>query len=299
MMLPTWYRNALAASSAVAGRDVFFVLGCQKSGTTWVQNVLDAHPHVCCGGEGHFSDVAAPLIERAVDLYNEETRTGRTVTQEEMFSLARLFADQVLSGYLARCDDPSAIRAIGDKTPEGAIGVPALDTLYPGSKLIHVIRDGRDAAVSGWYQLRREGRHDQFEDFAAYAGYFARHHWRPYIERARQAAARMRERYVEVRYEELCVGPQIQTRRLLGFLGVEESDATVRACVEQASFRALSGGRECGQEDASSHFRKGIIGDWRNVFDEEAGRRFAQEAGSLLEELGYAEAAAVHANTST
>jgi hypothetical protein len=63
----------------------------------------------------------------------------------------------------------------------------------------------------------------------------------------------------------------------------------VRRCVESASFERLSRGRQRGEEDPSSFFRKGIAGDWQNVFTEEDKRVFKEEAGDLLIKLGYEE----------
>jgi hypothetical protein len=57
--------------------------------------------------------------------------------------------------------------------------------------------------------------------------------------------------------------------------------------VQRASFRAVSG-RSAGDEDLSSHLRKGIVGDWKNHFDGAALSRFEAVAGPLLQELGYA-----------
>ena len=48
--------------------DVFFVCGAAKSGTTWLQRILDAHPETRCSGEGHFitrfSHPASEVIRR-------------------------------------------------------------------------------------------------------------------------------------------------------------------------------------------------------------------------------------------
>ncbi len=287
--IPKWFHEAIEASRHVAGRDVFFVIGCQKSGTTWVERLLNSHPSVCCMGEGHFSDVAGPMLEQVAKLYNDDARTNYRLSAEGLFAVARLFADQVLSQYLATCEHPEEIRAIGDRTPEGAIGVPALDALYPGARFIHIIRDGRDGAVSGWAQLRRQGDVGKFSGFAEYALYFAKSHWVPYITRARQSATRLAGRYLELRYETLQAEPAVQTRRMLAFLGVDASDEIVGACVDAASFRVLSGGRNPGEEDPKSHYRKGIVGDWQNHFDDETHSRFLQEAGNLLREIGYAD----------
>ena len=54
-----------------------------------------------------------------------------------------------------------------------------------------------------------------------------------------------------------------------------------------ADFQRFSGGRLRGDEDRASHFRKGVAGDWRDHFDEEAVRSFEAQAGGLLRDLGY------------
>jgi hypothetical protein len=61
----------------------------------------------------------------------------------------------------------------------------------------------------------------------------------------------------------------------------------VESCVGSASFEKLSRGRERGQEDPSSFYRKGVAGDWKNHFSKEDRRVFKEEAGELLIRLGY------------
>ena len=292
MKIPSWYHDALKVSADIARRDVFFVVGCQKSGTTWVRRLLDNHPNVCCRGEGHFSDVIAPMLEQMHRIYNEDRRATWGFGPDDLLANIRLVTDTILGKYLAGCRDRRDVRLIGDKTPESALAVPALSVLYPGARFIHVIRDGRDAAVSGWAHIHRRGAQQRFDSFSDYAVYFAEHHWAPYITRARQGGRHVPDRYLEVRYEDLHDSPTDHTHRILQFLGVSAADDIVRSCVHRAAFRALSG-RDAGDEDPSSHFRKGIVGDWANRFDEAALRRFEAVAGPLLQELGYARTATV------
>jgi hypothetical protein len=63
----------------------------------------------------------------------------------------------------------------------------------------------------------------------------------------------------------------------------------VERCVDSASFEKLSRGRERGEEDPSSFYRKGVAGDWKKYFTEEDRRVFKEEAGELLIRLGYEE----------
>ncbi len=69
MSIPDWYRSALDASEALATRQIFFVVGCQKSGTTWVQHLLDGHPNVACHGEGHFTDLLLTDLSSLFERY--------------------------------------------------------------------------------------------------------------------------------------------------------------------------------------------------------------------------------------
>ena len=56
-----------------------------------------------------------------------------------------------------------------------------------------------------------------------------------------------------------------------------------------ASFERLSKGRTRGEEDPTSFFRKGVAGDWRDAFTGRDRRVFEEEAGGLLQKLGYGE----------
>jgi hypothetical protein len=95
------------------------------------------------------------------------------------------------------------------------------------------------------------------------------------------------ENYAEIRYEHLLERPEKEVGKLLEFLGADAGEEAAARCVEAASFERLSRGRQRGEEDPSSFFRKGVSGDWRSVFTENDKRIFKEEAGKLLVELGY------------
>jgi hypothetical protein len=52
-------------------------------------------------------------------------------------------------------------------------------------------------------------------------------------------------------------------------------------------FAKLAGSRKVGEEDDSSHYRKGLPGDWRNHFNETHKRYFKEHFNDLLVKLGY------------
>jgi hypothetical protein len=81
---------------------------------------------------------------------------------------------------------------------------------------------------------------------------------------------------------------------VLRYLGVDATPSLAKIIIERNRFERLSVGRRfwklarrSGQEDTSSHFRKGVIGDWKIYFKKNHIQRYKELAGSALIELGY------------
>ena len=307
---------------------VFFVLGYQKSGTTWLMLMLDSHPEVLCRGEGRFfgggwrqrslkqADVQRPpssLYNAVLDaeylkLWIERSVWSRNeAVEEHLVNLTRMAIDYFLEGERLK----SGKKLVGDKspllTPET---MREVGEIYPEARVIHIIRDGRDAAVSAAHHswnfggagrgarapTRRDARRrDPRKLREVGESIFVEDHlrklaadWATRVGRAvEDGPALLGTNYCEVRYEELVEKPEAELGRLLEFLEADASEREVRRCVGSASFERLAEGRKRGQEDPSSFFRKGIVGDWKNVFTEKDKLVFKEVAGDLLVELGY------------
>jgi hypothetical protein len=315
---------------SAGGTPVFFVTGLGKSGTRWLTKILDSHPEVLCKGEGRFFSAGwrradlDPANEKALpsSLYYALTHSEhlrlwieRSVwsrdgdPEEHIDALMRLATEYFLATALAE----SGKRLVGDKSPlldEGFMR--EVGAVYPGARVIHIIRDGRDRTVSsmhrGWRRASQGYLHRLSSKELARGealrenpwgltetGVFteerlrqAARHWNLLVGRAvEDGPALLGDRYTEVRYEDLLEQPHREVGRLLGFLGVDAQQSVVERCVSSASFEKLSRGRERGQEDPTSFYRKGIAGDWKNLFNERDRRVFKEEAGELLIRLGY------------
>jgi hypothetical protein len=313
---------------------VFFVVGHQKSGTTWLMRMLDSHPEILCWGEGRpfgRNWRQEHLKQRQVSypptsLYNaiassEDLRywIERSVwsrgddPDEHLANLTGLAVEYFLTQRLVE----SGKRLVGDKTVLSDPGiVEEIGKICPGAKVIHIIRDGRDVLVSQmhhrWNQAEDQGgtskitssqlkkreryREDPQRLLETKKGIFPRKwvgnnaaKWSAAISKSKKdGPALLGPNYQEVRYEDLLERPEKEVGRLLEFLGADASEQVVRHCVDAASFKKLTGGRERGQE-AASFFRKGIAGDWKNVFTQKNKQEFKGAAGDLLIRLGYEE----------
>ena len=325
-----------------ASKPVFFVVGGGKSGTTWLQQMLNSHPEILCRGEGRFfgrdkrneklidAKAGNQFVQRQVppsSLYNaiaeseylrlwieRSVWSNKRDLEEHLNSLTRLAIDHFLMSRLAKTEK----RLVGDKTPlSGPEDVREIATIYSEARVIHNIRDGRDQVVSrmhhNWNKATDQGgaielmpdeiakREAFYRDRQAFLdsgeGIFVEERlqdlaakWRANVGAAiRYGRELLEDNYAEVRYEGLLERPEEEMERLFEFLGADTSEEVVNRCVASASFEALSG-RERGSEDYTLGWRKrrkGIAGDWKNVFTERDTEIFKEEAGELLVELGY------------
>ena len=320
---------------------LFFVVGQGKSGTGWVRDILDGHPEVLCRGEGRFfgrGRRVEALISRPApgksarkvppsSLYNAVAGSDhlRMWVERSVWSaqddadahldrLTGLAVEHFLRARLAE----SGKRIVGDKTPfVGTEDVREIARVVPSAKVVHIIRDGRDQAVSRMHHFwqasmypgapsplapeETEARDAFAADRRAFGGagrsIFTEERlrrivrsWRDDVAAAReQGRALLGGRYAEVRYEDLQERPEEEAARLFRFLGAGADPGVVGRCVEEASFEARSGRRRGGEDyprERVKH-RKGIAGDWKNVFTPRDGAVFKEEAGDLLVELGY------------
>ncbi len=279
-----------ALNDILADKQIFFIIGCQKSGTTWVESILNGHPQICCHGETKLAHLIAPVFSQAVEKYNKQHKAKKLgmLYHDAVVHLIRTTMAMLFHQWAAH--DVPNVKCFGERTPEHALAIPILLGLFPEARFIHIIRDGRDGAVSGWFHnLKQKNTNfgNVFPKFSSYAQYFADKHWCKYIHTARQSAETIPDQYMEIRYEDLHQQNESNIKIMLQFLEVDADNDMICKCADAGSFKRLSGGRERGQVDNKSHFRKGIVGDWKTHFDEDAYHAFMRIAGDLIHDLGY------------
>ncbi|HKX11447.1 MAG TPA: sulfotransferase [Stellaceae bacterium] len=282
----------------LAGKQIFFVGGVVKSGTSWVQHLLNLHPQVSCGGESHFIDSLFPRLKTALEEHNQHIldraqnafryEVGEEPTIYGRDELLHLLSTAILLLMRAEARGKPAL-AIGEKTPSNLESFVMLGGLIPGSKCVQIVRDPRDAAISAWYHNWRMNPPEANKTAPTLAqfvmGFTER--WADSVGRGLEFAAAHPDRYLDIRYRDLLAEPGPTLARLCRFLGVDDGESVVRGCVEAASFERLSGGRPRGQENLGSFFRKGVTGDWTNYLDAETQAHVIEKAGPLMARYGF------------
>jgi hypothetical protein len=277
-------------------RRIFFVCGAPKSGTTWLQRVLDAHPEVMCSGEGHFVDrFMMPLADLVRDYNRQQAQVAERVyegrpyyqpVEQALFDrLARVF---IVDRLHARGPGP-AVRWVGDKTPRYALGLGSLMRIFPDARFVNIIRDPRDAAMSRLFHAGRAGMPDALEPGSARQIEITRvgaQDWTRNVQPIADFMTGNPGHMHSLRYEDLHADPVATMASLFDFLDVSADRTLLDRLARETSFEAQSG-RKAGVENPESFLRKGVVGDWRGRLHPMAVAVVEEVCGPLMRANGY------------
>jgi LPS sulfotransferase NodH len=261
-----------------------FIIGAPRSGTTWLQAMLGAHPSVCTFGELQLYDFyTAPWVAA----WKKQVELGGfnglpTLWDEEtLYQFLREFLDRVYS--LALDAKPGATILL-DKHPGYSRHVEHIDLLVPNAKFIHVIRDGRDVAVSLLAASEEWAKLWAPKDIRSAAVF-----WKALVLEARKAQP-YTQRYMELRYEDLFSNGIGVLKDLFEFIGAPIDDEDVKSIFNSNQFEKMKqkGTGTNKRPLPEAFFRKGQVGDWQTVLNPAQRLIFHDMAGDLLCELGYA-----------
>ncbi|MGH8232637.1 MAG: tetratricopeptide repeat-containing sulfotransferase family protein [Rhodanobacteraceae bacterium] len=186
------------------GREVIFIVGLPRSGSTLVEQILASHPQV--EGTGELSDLKSVLVE--------ESR--RRNAPFPGWAPAAQAADWERLGrrYLQRTERWRQRRPIfTDKLPNNWMFIGAIVAMLPSARVVCCRRDPLETCFSCYRQYRNH--HDYTDTFTDLASY-----WRDYDRSIRFWRAQYPDNVYEHDYEKLLANPEAGIGRLLEFCGL-------------------------------------------------------------------------------
>jgi len=164
----------------------------------------------------------------------------------------------------------------GDKSPIHTSYIDLIAEIFPIAQFVHIIRDGRDVALS---TIEAYGKDRFYVDL-----YFAARTWKQRVRKALASASRLGpDRYYELRYEQLVANPEALLREICDFLG----EVYVPAMAEPHELAR----KQLSEKGAHAVVRQPIMlksaGRWRREMSQTDQRLFCAVADDLLDELGY------------
>jgi hypothetical protein len=281
------------------------IVGVPRSGTTLLRFMLDSHPSLAIPPETGF--LAWPLrwikiVAPRESLYRVVTRLPLRSGPWQDFGLNALEFRQQLR-QIEPFDLAQGLRTFyrlyaeqqnkpryGDKTPLYCKHMETIETLLPEAHFVHIIRDGRDVALS-----LRSLPFAPGQDIRTLAQY-----WRDLVQNARRTGRHCRA-YMEVRYETLVRDPTSVLPSICSFLQLEFDPAMLRywertaeRLREHQSFNRIAGRHSVTREQRLSQQRLTLeapqadrVFAWKNKMTPAERAQFLRIAGAMLEELGY------------
>lgn len=268
----------------------FFIVGAQRSGTTMLRLMLNRHPQLSIPFESGFilpffrrlhqyGDLSQPGHARHllsdISTYWPVADWGRWIKDPEAILSCPIggYADLVHAIFQthARAQGKTIW---GDKTPGQEADLHILWKLFPGCRIIHLVRDGRDVAQSnrrvswGIHSLPR-----------------AASDWRWKVTLGHKIGSVLGMCYREIKYEDLVQRPESTLREICSFLGVAY-DGSMLAYHESARQEMPDGtlvwhGNSVRPPDPS------LVYAWKRSMSRSDRIIFEQIAGDALDLLGY------------
>ena len=253
-----------------------FIVGAPRSGTTFLGDSIASIPEISY----HFEPVATKAATRYVHegLWSEDK--------------SKRFYRSIYS-WLMRIHFDADLR-FAEKTPQISFIIPFLANTFPQAKFIHIIRDGRDSAISlsekPWHRsdnsisirdpdgylcgpgARFWVEPDRVEEFEATTDL---HRciwiWRLYVQAVLNAKSNLcPQSYHELKYEDLVKNPSHEANKIADFLDIDNPNS-----------------RSIFHDQITSNIRANSIGRWKTFFSENKKDLFDLEANNLMQQLGY------------
>lgn len=223
--------NATSSKPPVRSKAPVFVLGCPRSGTTVLYHMLlSAGNFAIYRAE---SNVFSVLQPRFGDFRSESHRRNlmRYWLKSKLFHVSGLEAGAIQEKILRDChgagdflrivmEESASLQGVerwADCTPDHLLYMREIKREIPDALFVHIIRDGRDVALSyakqGWSYPFPWDRNQQ----VAVAGLY----WEWIVSKGRGSSRALGRDYYELHYEDLVEKPHETLRALGNFVGQE------------------------------------------------------------------------------
>jgi hypothetical protein len=251
--------------------DPILVYGAPRSGTTYLEQILNAHPEVFISHETRIFS----WLHKALLVLPENDQILVSHRDSFVEHLREAFPEVIRDFYAKLAPDA---RYWGDKNPHYAEPrsrcLEMVAELFPRSLFIHIVRDGRDVVAS---IVRKQ------TDGKPWANFEGAHvTWAGMVERGSSFGATLPDdRYFELRYEDLVADEEVLATEVFRFLGLELHADVKAFCEGQRRERTAFKG-------PTRDLTKGITAsEWASVFSPSDQARSLELIGPQLVRHGY------------
>jgi hypothetical protein len=279
-------RQATARSKAPV-----FVLGCGRSGTTLLYHMLlSAGNFAVYRAESNAINLLEPRFGDLSVRQNKEKLMDAWI-HSKLYERSGLEAESIRAKVIAECRNGGDFLRIvmsemarrqnverwADCTPEHLLHLDRIKETIPEALVIHIIRDGRDVALStaklGYVRRMWWDRTPNVMVSGLY--------WEWMVQKGREDGRKLAADYTEVRFEELISNPPAVLGRLGKFIEQELDYAHIL----KVGIGSVSQPNTSFKDSSSGAFNP--LGRWKSGFTSDQLAMFEALVGNTLEQLGY------------
>jgi glycosyltransferase involved in cell wall biosynthesis len=291
--------TSTGAGARARSKAPVFVLGCPRSGTTLLYHMLlSAGNFVVYRAESQVFNLLEPRFGDLRVLHNRRKLLAAW-ENSNLFTKTGLEASEVEKEVMANCENAGDFLRIvmelmarkqgverwAESTPDHLLALPRIKQTIPDALVIHIIRDGRDVALSLEKQhWIRPFPWDHGKELLTAALY-----WEWIVNRGRTLGRALGDDYMEVRYEDLVANPNSTLAEVGQFID-QDLDYEQIQRVGIGSVSRPNSSFEGDKKAAGFH----PVERWKKSLTRQQLGQVEGLIGQRLEELGYAGEAAQH-----
>ncbi len=270
----------------------FLITGLERSGTHWVAGLLNAHPEISCFpadyfdkgfgeynreiiGEVHLFNTLASLELNTEDKHTRPISGYLTKHNLIFADLAALegkvpkeeLYNMFIKRYNEICEENRyGKKMVGESTPAYVFHLDFIDSFYPNIKKLCIIRDPKDKIVSWHFSKLRKGQKTE----VVITDEFIKEYCEKTIKKEYESLLDYKGNIYCFTYESLAENQNGVLCDILSYLDVAINADIISHMIKEGSFKEMTakgnitGGRDNGQEELQSPYRKGVVGDWVN-----------------------------------
>jgi len=294
--------------------DKYFIFGHARSGTTLLARLIRVHPNIHCNWQAHFFTRPPFLSALVSDPEVNEWLSRKSNRWNQGGDLSPLLMRVASDFILEREARNLGKNVVGDKSPNNLLNGEAVERLaavYPDAKLIFIVRDGRDAALSHQIQkfidlpdqlspedssIRQAVVENPQTYLKEHQSIFSKsglttaaQDWVNNVtETDRLGRSIYNQNYKSVRFEDLVENPKSSLKNIWSFLDqTTDVPGLDQAIEEEYSKNPDADWQLEKQQQVANIVRKGLPGSWREIYSADDIKTFKDIAGESLVNWGY------------
>lgn len=265
--------------------NIVFCFGHPKSGTTFLQMILNSHPEVSCPSE-HQLDYFYNELPKLLTKYNHlleqmDKRTGNQGCSPFQLEEASKIYITIVELAAKRGAQNKQVKWYGLNDNAIIHKLVIYINLFPNARFVCIARDPRSIAVSSWHHNMRVendflARAKDLDNWARQVGT----NWNKDMGNLLKLCndENVKRRLLICKYEELVSAETSHYEKIFKFLDVDIRSETLKNIIELTSFKNMKDDK---------FFRKASTNEWENELGDNAKKYIEDIAGHNMSILGY------------